>query len=202
MINPTLMRALLAASLCALSLPGVAAIDAAKLVTAAKTQIGVTVKYDPRYEKLAYPGGDVPIERGVCTDVLIRAYRTLGVDLQQLVHQDMKRAWKAYPRLWQLKGTDRNIDHRRVPNLQVYFTRHGKSLPPSSKADAYLPGDIVTWSVPPNLPHIGLVSTERTAKGTPMVIHNIGAGTQLEDVLFAFPITGHYRYAAGKAALP
>lgn len=165
-----------------------------QLVAAAKTQIGVTVQYNGSYEKLAYPGGDVPIERGVCTDVLIRAYRKLGIDLQKLVHEDMSRAWSAYPKLWQLKGTDRNIDHRRVPNLQTYFTRHGTALAPSSKAGDYLPGDIVTWTVPPRLPHIGIVSVEKTAAGVPLVIHNIGAGTQLEDTLFAFPITGHYRY--------
>ena len=170
------------------------AAPADQLVAAARTQIGVTVKYDGKYEKLAYPGGDVPLERGVCTDVLIRAYRKLGIDLQKLVHEDMTKAWSAYPRLWQLKGTDPNIDHRRVPNLQAYFTRHGTSLGASSKAGDYLPGDIVTWSVPPRLPHIGIVSTEKSAQGTPLVKHNIGAGTQLEDMLFAFPITGHYRY--------
>jgi uncharacterized protein YijF (DUF1287 family) len=165
-----------------------------ELIAAAKTQIGVTVQYNGKYEKLAYPGGDVPIERGVCTDVLIRAYRKLGIDLQKLVHEDMATAWNAYPHLWQLKGTDPNIDHRRVPNLQAFFTRHGTALGTSSKAGDYLPGDIVTWTVPPRLPHIGIVSSEKSAAGVPLVIHNIGAGTRLEDTLFAFPITGHYRY--------
>jgi uncharacterized protein YijF (DUF1287 family) len=172
------------------------AAPADELVSAAKAQIGVTVRYDGRYEKLAYPGGDVPIERGVCTDVLIRAYRKLGIDLQKLVHEDMSRAWNAYPHLWQLKAPDRNIDHRRVPNLQTYFTRHGTSLTPSLNGRDYRPGDIVTWSVPPRLPHVGIISTEKTSAGTPLVIHNIGAGTQLEDRLFDFPITGHYRYTA------
>jgi uncharacterized protein YijF (DUF1287 family) len=166
----------------------------ADLVAAAKTQIGVTVQYDGKYEKLAYPGGDVPIARGVCTDVLIRAYRKLGIDLQKLVHEDMAAAWQAYPRLWQLKGPDRNIDHRRVPNLQTYFTRHGQALGASNHAHDYLPGDIVTWTVSSRLPHIGIVSSEKSAAGTPLIIHNIGAGTRLEDTLFAFPITGHYRF--------
>lgn len=164
------------------------------LVAAAKTQIGVTVQYDGRYEKLGYPGGDVPLERGVCTDVLIRAYRKLGIDLQKLVHEDMSKAWSAYPHLWQLKVPDRNIDHRRVPNLQAYFTRHGTALKPSQNGHDYLAGDIVTWNVGANLPHVGIVSAEKSDAGTPLVLHNIGAGTQLEDRLFAYPITGHYRY--------
>lgn len=179
---------------------GAGAAPADDLVAAAKTQIGVTVQYDGRYEKLAYPGGDVPIARGVCTDVLVRAYRKLGIDLQKLVHEDMSKAWNAYPHLWQLKAPDRNIDHRRVPNLQAYFTRHGTSFKPSRNGRDYLPGDIVTWSVPPRLPHIGIVSGDKSSDGIPMVIHNIGAGTQLEDRLFAYPITGHYRYAGKNAA--
>jgi uncharacterized protein YijF (DUF1287 family) len=177
-----------------LASPVRAAADGEELVAAARTQIGVTLRYDPRYEKLAYPGGDVPSERGVCTDVVIRAYRRLGVDLQKLVHQDMQSAWQAYPRLWQLKAPDANIDHRRVPNLQAFFTRHGTALKPGRDPRAYLPGDIVTWIVPPRLPHVGIVSNRTTEAGVPLVIHNIGAGTQEEDRLFAFPITGHYRY--------
>ena len=171
-----------------------------QLVAAAKTQIGVTVLYDPRYEKLAYPGGDVPIERGVCTDVVIRAYRKLGIDLQQLVHQDMSKSWSAYPKLWQLKRPDRNIDHRRVPNLQTYFGRHGTTLPATSNGSDYKAGDIVTWMVPPRLPHIGIVAAEKSFTGVPLVIHNIGSGTKMEDILFSFPITGHYRYQAPAAA--
>jgi len=164
------------------------------LAAAAKRQVGVTLQYDPRYEKLAYPGGDVPAERGVCTDVVVRAYRALGLDLQKLVHEDMKKAWKACPRLWGLKSPDRNIDHRRVPNLAVYRSRHGTQLPSSKQVRDYLPGDIVTWMVPPALPHIGIVADDKSAAGVPLIIHNIGRGTQVEDVLFAFPITGHYRY--------
>lgn len=167
-----------------------------RLVEAAKSQIGVTLRYDPSYQRLAYPNGDVPLERGVCTDVVIRAYRKLGVDLQVLVHRDIATAWNVYPRSWGHKGPDRNIDHRRVPNLTTFFTRHGSALKPSGDARAYLPGDIVTWSVPPSLPHIGIVADRVSPAGVPLVIHNIGAGTQMEDRLFAFPITGHFRYAA------
>lgn len=170
------------------------------LVSAAKRQIGVTVQYDPRYEKLSYPGGDVPIERGVCTDVVVRAYRVLGIDLQKLVHEDMSAAWRAYPNPWKLKGTDKNIDHRRVPNLATFFGRHGSTLPASSKGSDYKPGDIVTWMVPPRLPHIGIVAGEKSATGVPLVIHNIGSGTRMEDVLFGFPITGHYRFDPPAAA--
>ena len=166
------------------------------LVDAARAQIGVTVLYDPAYQRLAYPGGDVAPERGVCTDVVIRAYRKLGLDLQRLVHEDMKKAWPAYPKKWGLKNTDRNIDHRRVPNLQTFFTRHGTALAPARDARAYQPGDIVTWMLPGQLPHIGIVSDQKSAAGVPLIIHNIGAGTRLEDALFRFPITGHYRYAA------
>ena len=165
-----------------------------KLVAAAKTQIGVTVSYDGRYQKIAYPDGDVPRSQGVCTDVLIRAYRELGVDLQVLVHQDMLRAWAAYPRLWQLKSPDSNIDHRRVPNLAAFFRRHGESFPIRKTPQDFLPGDIVTWRLASGLPHIGIVSNQFGPSGRPLVIHNIGQGTQLEDSLFEYVITGHYRY--------
>ncbi|UXI68155.1 DUF1287 domain-containing protein [Tahibacter amnicola] len=164
------------------------------LITAATAQIGVTLAYDPQYRKLAYPMGDVPIDRGVCTDVVIRAYRALGVDLQQRVHEDMRTHWNAYPKLWGLRGTDRNIDHRRVPNLAVFFRRHGRELRVSqTDASTYKPGDIVTWRLASGVPHIGIVSGE-SVHGRPLVIHNIGAGTQSEDVLFAYEVTGHYRY--------
>lgn len=164
------------------------------LVNAARAQIGVTRYYDSRYQKLAYPGGDLPMDRGVCTDVVIRAYRKFGIDLQVLVHQDMKSAWSEYPNSWRMKSTDRNIDHRRVPNLATFFRRHGQSLPISRDRDAFLPGDIVTWQLSSGVPHIGIVSVERSKTGTPLVIHNIGWGTLLEDRLFDFKITGHYRY--------
>lgn len=165
-----------------------------RLVEAARTQIGVTVLYDPSYVKLGYPGGDVPQDRGVCTDVVVRAYRKLGTDLQVLVNQDMKRAWSAYPNTWRLKGTDRNIDHRRVPNLATFFTRHGQVVRDLKTSAAFLPGDIVTWRLASGVPHIGLVSDRKGDSGAPMVIHNIGSGAQEEDVLFGYAVTGHYRY--------
>jgi uncharacterized protein YijF (DUF1287 family) len=178
------------------ALPAVAAPAAfpAGLLEAAAAQVGVTVLYDPAYSRIAYPGGDVPLQRGVCTDVVIRAYRGIGVDLQQRVHEDMRANWAAYPKLWGLRGPDRNIDHRRVPNLATFFARHGPSLKPSqSDATVYAPGDIVTWMLPGNLPHIGLVTAQRR-NGRPLIVHNIGAGAQIEDMLFDYPITGHYRY--------
>ena len=167
-----------------------------KLVAAARKQVGVTLTYDAAYSRLDYPGGDVPRERGVCTDVLVRAYRDgLGIDLQVLVHEDMRRAFSAYPTLWGLKKTDRNIDHRRVPNLQAFFKRAGAALAVSERGADYLPGDIVSQMLPGNLPHIAIVADERTSDGSrPLVVHNIGAGARLEDVLFSYKITGHYRY--------
>ena len=164
------------------------------LLDAAAAQIGVTLYYDPAYARIAYPGGDVPPERGVCTDVVIRAYRGIGVDLQQRVHEDMRAAWTAYPKLWGLRSTDRNIDHRRVPNLATFFARHGRTLAVSqTDASIYAPGDIVTWRLASGVPHIGLVSAQRR-NGRPLIVHNIGAGTQREDMLFDYTITGHYRY--------
>lgn len=168
------------------------------LVEAARGQIGRTVRYDPAYRALAYPGGDVPEEAGVCTDVIIRALRRArGMDLQRLVHEDMRRNFAEYPRDWGLRKPDRNIDHRRVPNLRKYFERQGWSLPVSRDAREYHAGDLVTCVVPPNLPHIMLVSDRKTEAGVPLVLHNIGAGTREEDRLFEFRITGHYRVPAG-----
>jgi len=183
-----------------LSTGGQACAGPSDLAAAAKEQIGVTLHYDPAYVKLAYPLGDVPIERGVCTDVVVRALRRVGYDLQELVHRDMKGAWSAYPHpaQWKLKRPDPNIDHRRVPNLATFFTRHGIALGVSKHAQDYAAGDIVTWQVPPGLPHIGLVADVRTAGGVPLVIHNIGNGTRMEDRLFAYPITGHYRFPVKK----
>lgn len=164
------------------------------LVAAARAQVGVTLSYDPAYTKLAYPGGDVPLERGVCTDVVIRALRNAhGLDLQRLVHEDMRANFPAYPRNWGLKRPDRNIDHRRVPNLQCYFTRAGWALPITRKPADYLPGDLVTCLVGDKLPHIMIVSDRRDAAGIPLVVHNIGNGTQEENCLFLYPLTGHYR---------
>jgi uncharacterized protein YijF (DUF1287 family) len=168
------------------------------LVDAARAQIGVTVRYDPAYVQLAFPGGDVPADRGVCTDVVIRAYRaTHGFDLQQAVNADMQAHFSAYPRQWGLRRPDRNIDHRRVPNLQVFFQRKGQRLPVSADA-AYRPGDLVTQMLPGNLPHIAIVSDRKSAAGVPLVIHNIGDGAREEDSLSRFPITGHYRFAPGR----
>jgi uncharacterized protein len=168
-----------------------------RIIQGAYAQVGVTLRYDPSYVSIPFPGGDVPIDRGVCTDVIIRAYRGIGVDLQLLVNQDMRKAFTAYPRKWGLSRPDPNIDHRRVDNLAVFFGRHGQSLPISKEASDYRPGDIVTLRLPDGRPHIGLVS-DRSTDGRPLLVHNIGAGAQVEDVLFAFTITGHYRYLPGK----
>jgi uncharacterized protein YijF (DUF1287 family) len=168
-----------------------------KIVEAARKQVGVTVSYDPGYAALKYPGGDVPKERGVCTDVVIRAIRdALGQDLQKLVHEDMKANFAKYPKIWGLKGTDRNIDHRRVPNLMVFLKRKHTALPvpAADSADAFRSGDLVTCTVPPHLPHIMVVSDRKNAKGIPLVIHNIGGGTREEDRLGEFPLTGHFRW--------
>ena len=165
---------------------------AAALIKAARSQIGVTLFYNGDYARLAYPNGDVPMERGVCSDVVIRAYRkAFAHDLQQEVHRDMAKSFSAYPRHWGLKTTDTNIDHRRVPNLQSFFTRQGAKLQNSD----YRPGDVVTQIVAGRLPHIVIVSDKRSADGQRyLVIHNIGAGAQEEDTLLKFPISGHYRY--------
>lgn len=164
------------------------------LVAAARKQIGVTVIYDPAYVRLPYPGGDVPASRGVCTDVVIRALRTQRIDLQRRVHEDMRAHFAKYPQKWGLRGPDSNIDHRRVPNLQTWFERQGWSLPVTSRAADYRAGDLVTWMLPGNLPHIGIVSDRRTMLGgAPLIIHNIGRGTREEDILFDHRITGHYR---------
>jgi uncharacterized protein len=163
------------------------------LVSAARRQIGVTTIYDPAYVRLSYPNGDVPEARGVCTDVVIRALRAHGLDLQKAVHEDMRRYFAEYPKKWGLRGPDRNIDHRRVPNLQVWFSRQDWSLTPTRTAAGYRAGDLVTWMLPGNLPHIGIVSDRTSRTGAPLIIHNIGHGTREEDILFAYPITGHYR---------
>ena len=166
-----------------------------KIVESARKQIGVTTIYDPAYVSLKYPGGDVSKECGVCTDVIIRALRAaLNQDLQKLVHEDMRANFSKYPENWGLSKTDRSIDHRRVPNLQTYFKRRDFSKPVTKKAADYLPGDLVTCTVPPNLPHIMIVSDKTTADGTPLVIHNIGSGAREENSLFTYPLTGHYRW--------
>ena len=168
---------------------------AAKLIEAGRRQLGVTTVYDPAYVQLAYPNGDVPRERGVCTDVVIRAYRdAFGMDLQQLVHEDMKANFVAYPKNWGLKRPDRNIDHRRVPNLETFFQRKGWAQPLPRKSMDFRPGDIVSQRLPGGLPHIGIVSDKMNRDGAhPLVIHNIGAGAREEDVLYAFKINSHFR---------
>jgi uncharacterized protein YijF (DUF1287 family) len=168
-----------------------------RLVIAALERTQHAVRYDGSYIPIAYPNGDVPDNIGVCTDVLIRTYRAVGIDLQRLVHEDMTAHFERYPshQIWGLTQTDSNIDHRRVPNLQRFFTRHGTSLPVTRNASDYKPGDVVTWLIPRNLPHIGIVSNSVNQRsGRPLIVHNIGAGPALEDMLFHYPITGHYRY--------
>lgn len=173
------------------------------LVTAARQQIGVTVIYDGSYRVLAYPGGDVPRERGVCTDVIVRALRSArALDLQQLVHEDMSAHFHDYPARsrWGAREVDWNIDHRRVPNLMKYFDRSGYSRPITSVDHDYLPGDIVAWDLGGGTLHIGMVSDRVAVTGTPLVIHNIGAGAREEDVLRRFRIIGHYRLGPSRAA--
>jgi hypothetical protein len=173
---------------------GAAGNDAERdFVAAARAQVGVTRIYDAAYRRLAYPNGDVPAERGVCADVIVRAYRGIGIDLQRRLHEDMGTHFAAYPNHWGLKAPDANIDHRRVPNLATYFGRHGKTLSPSRRAADYRAGDVVVWRLSNGLAHIGLVVAADPV--APRVVHNIGAGAQEEAVLFDFTITGHYRYA-------
>jgi uncharacterized protein len=171
--------------------------DTGRMLAAAHAQIGVTVRYAPTYVRLDYPGGDLPVDRGVCSDVLVRALRAVGVDLQVAVHRDMLAHFSAYPRYWGLVRPDANIDHRRVPNLERYFERAGKSLPLSRDPADFVAGDFVSWRLDGGQPHIGIVSDRRSADGQrPLIVHNIGAGTQLEDVLFEWKISGHFRYFA------
>ena len=186
------MRTVIVLLLCLLAFAA-HAIEADKLVRDARQQVGVTLSYDPAYRKLSYPGGDVPMATGVCTDVVIRALRQQGLDLQEAVHRDMRGHFAAYPKNWGLTRPDSNIDHRRVPNLMTWFKRQGWSLPVSREASAYQAGDIVTWDLGRGLTHIGIVSDRQSPAGAPLILHNIGRGTQEEDILFAYAITGHYR---------
>lgn len=194
-------RALLGLAL--LSLP--AAASNHDILAAAQAQVGVTRRYDPSYRSLTYPGGDVPMERGVCTDVVVRALRAARrLDLQRLVHEDLMAHWDAYPhqRRWRLGKPDANIDHRRVPNLMTYFQRAGYALAPARSGQGYLPGDIVAWDLGRGVLHIGIVSDLVSVAGTPLVVHNIGAGVREEDILFRYTIIGQYRLptAAGRPA--
>jgi len=168
-----------------------------RLVAAAIERTHHTVRYDPAYVRIPYPGGDVPPDTGVCTDEIIRSYRAVGVDLQKEVHEDMVKNFDAYPRKWRWfrAQPDPNIDHRRVPNLQVFFQRRGESLPITNRAEDYKPGDLVTWDLGGNVPHIGIVVDQKDQlSGRYMIVHNIGQGPKMEDVLFNWKITGHYRY--------
>jgi uncharacterized protein len=172
-----------------------------EIVLAAIDRTKQDVTYDGSYFSIPYPNGDVPQNIGVCTDVVIRSYRALGTDLQVLVHEDMSKDFNAYPskRIWGLNQTDKNIDHRRVPNLQVFLTRNGAVLPLTTEPKDYAPGDIVTWMLPGNLPHIGIVTDKISENtGNSLIVHNIGAGPKLNDMLFSYKITGHYRYVPQK----
>jgi uncharacterized protein YijF (DUF1287 family) len=191
-------RALLAGMACgaagfalpAMAVPG----NARALIAAARRQVGVTLHYDPAYSHIPFPNGDVPRAKGVCTDVLIRAYRdALALDLQALLNADMRAHFAAYPRSWGLRRPDRNIDHRRVPNLATYFRRRGATLPVPAATDGWQPGDIFTSLIGGRLPHTGIVS-DRRGPGGWLVIHNIGAGTREEDALAAHPLTGRFRW--------
>src|SRR5450755_5036771 len=167
-----------------------------RLVAAATERTHHTVRYDPAYVRIPYPGGDVPADTGVCTDEIIRSYRALGIDLQKEVHEDMVQNFSTYPRKWRwgLGKPDSNIDHRRVANLMIFFGRKGESLPTSTRAQDYRPGDLVTYDLGGNVPHIGIVVDRKGVGGRYMIEHNIGQGPHIEDVLFNWKITGHYRY--------
>jgi hypothetical protein len=190
------MRLLLVCILCLLAAPASAdgSRSALALAAAARAQVGVTLIYDPSYRQIAYPMGDVAPERGVCSDVVIRAFRAIGIDLQQELHRDMKRHFAAYPKSWGLSAPDSNIDHRRVPNLAAWFRRQGYALQVSDDPAAYQPGDVVAWVLGSGRPHIGIVSDRRSEDGArPLVIHNIGWGAREEDALFEYRITGLFR---------
>ena len=192
-------RVFIGAGLClgafGLSGKAMAAPTAERLVAAARKQVGITLAYDPTYTVLAFPNGDVARAKGVCTDVLIRAYRdALGLDLQTLVNADMKTDFGAYPKNWGLRRPDRNIDHRRVPNLATFWTRQRARLPVSTDPAGWRPGDIFTAMTGGRFPHTGIVSDRTSAAGRPLLIHNIGRGAREEDALFDHPLTGHFRW--------
>ena len=202
------MRTILAAMALTAALaavPAAAAPFGERLSAAALARTKVSVVYDPSYRRIAYPMGDVAPDRGVCADEIVRALRQVGVDLQPLLHEDMKASFESYPAFWGLSRPDSNIDHRRVPNLETYMTRQGYRLAPSLDPKAYRPGDIVAWNLKGDaglLPHIGIVTERIGASGWPMIVHNIGAGPKLEDVLFSWPITGRYRITIEEGAAP
>ena len=167
----------------------------ARVLAAAHAQVGVTKAYDPAYRRIGFPGGDVPADRGVCSDVVVRAWRAVGIDLQLEVNRDMRKDFAAYPRIWRLSGPDPNIDHRRVPNLETWLRRRGSAIAISADPADYRAGDLVTWRLEQGQPHIGIVSDLRSADGSrPLIVHNIGAGADIEDVLFRWQPVGHFRY--------
>jgi uncharacterized protein YijF (DUF1287 family) len=154
-----------------------------------------TVTYDPSYFSIPYPNGDIPSDKGVCTDVIIKAYRKIGIDLQKEVHEDMRLNFHLYPKIWGLKKTDKNIDHRRVPNLMTFFKRKNAEKPITKNPNDYLPGDIVRWNLGGATTHIGVVTYKKSKDGKRnLIVHNIGAGQVLEDCLFSYKIIGHYRF--------
>ncbi|MDR2653069.1 MAG: DUF1287 domain-containing protein [Prevotellaceae bacterium] len=163
--------------------------DSALILTEQKVQ------YDPNYFQIPYPNGDIPENKGVCTDVVIRAYRKLGIDLQKEIHEDMEANFDKYPKLWGMSQTDKNIDHRRVPNLMTFFSRHGTVMKKSLDTQDYLPGDIVCWDLDNGIKHIGIVANKKSSDGNRyLIVHNIGQGQVVEDCLFRFTVIGHYRY--------
>ena len=194
MLNKPLAAAVCAALIAGLAQAEVAEDFAHNFALAAEERATHRVIYDPSYVRLDYPMGDVPAHTGVCTDLVIRSYRAVGVDLQQEVHEDMTRRFGEYPKIWGLKRPDPNIDHRRVPNLETFLTRQGAALTISSDPGAYQPGDIVTWRLADNRPHMGVVTTRKSAGGVPLIAHNIGWGPQVEDMLFDLEIHGHFRW--------
>lgn len=166
-----------------------------KLSDVAISIIDPEVVYTPSYVGIKYPNGDVPAKTGVCTDVIIRAYRKLGIDLQKEVHEDMKANFSLYPKTWGLKTTDKNIDHRRVPNLELFFDRKGEKLTVTQNASDYKTGDLVTWMIGGKMPHIGIVTHKKSTDGKRnLIVHNVGGGQVLEDCLFSWEIVGHFRY--------
>lgn len=170
-------------------------IKKAKLSDCALELTKQDVVYDSSYYSIDYPNGDIPGDKGVCTDVVIRAYRKIGIDLQKEVHEDMKANFNAYPKIWGLKTTDKNIDHRRVPNLMTYFKRKGAEKPISYKANDYFPGDVVSWNLGGAITHIGIVVNKKsTDRKRYLIVHNIGEGQVIEDCLFNYKIIGHYQY--------
>jgi uncharacterized protein len=199
------IRAAIVAGLAVLALAAPARAGNEDLVKAARRQIGVTIHYDPAYRRLDYPGGDVPSDRGVCTDVIVRALRTArGFDLQRALHEDIQAHFDAYPnrRRWGASKPDSNIDHRRVPNQMTFLRRAGHEVAVTRVAGDYLPGDVVAWDLGRGILHIGIVTDRASAAGTPLVVHNIGSGAREEDILFRYTVIGHYRLPSGGSVTP